>query len=172
MVPEVKKSKKTLGLPILVISPTDLGRLTRELELIDDNFLQLGLRQGKGEIKMPRTTQLMDQTVQLNKLNLLQAVDRKLLQQFLLSISSKAPVLHFSFSVDPSAIFIEKLILWVRSEIHPFVLITIGLQPNMGAGCIVRSTNKYFDFSLRQSFAEKRQLLLDRLSINAQEKPA
>ena len=48
---------------------------------------------------------------------------------------------------------------WLRREIHPLVLMTVGLQPNIGAGCIVRTTNKYFDFSLRQDFANKRDLL-------------
>lgn len=166
MAPELTKSDKTLDLPVPVVGPTDIGRLTRELESIDNSLRQLSLRQGgnsTGTIKMPKISQLMDQTVQLNKLNLLQASDRKLLREFLVSVNSKAPVLHFSFSVDPSAVFTEKLMLWLRREILPLTLITIGLQPNMGAGCMVRSTNKYFDFSLRQDFANKRQLLLQKL---------
>lgn len=171
MVHRPEKSEKMLGLPILAVSPTDVGRLTRELESIDDSLLQLGLRKGGGEIKVPETSQGMDQLVQLNRLNLLLTADRKLLHEFLLSVSSKAPVLHLSFCADPSTAFTEKLMLWLRREIHPLTLMTAGLQPNMGAGCIVRSTNKYFDFSLRQRFAKKRQLLLASLSDPIPEKP-
>jgi F0F1-type ATP synthase delta subunit len=106
----------------------------------------------------------MDQTVQLNKLNLLQAEDRVALQQFLDAVKRQSPVIHMSFSADPSAAFIEKLMVWLRREIHPVLLLTIGLQPTIGAGCIVRTTNKYFDFSLRQDFLKKRDLLLAKLS--------
>jgi F0F1-type ATP synthase delta subunit len=146
-----------------VSSPVDVGRLTREIEAIDESLLQLGLRKGGSEIKMPKTTQLMDQLIELNKLNLLQAEDRKLLLQFLVYIKQNAPVLHVSFSADPNTAFIEKLMAWLRREINPLVLMTVGLQPNIGAGCIIRSTNKYFDLSLKQDFASKTSMLRDAL---------
>jgi hypothetical protein len=40
---------------------------------------------------------------------------------------------------------------------------TVGVQPTIAAGCIMRTTNKYFDFSLRQDFEGKRDLLLEEL---------
>ena len=67
--------------------------------------------------------------------------------------------MHISFSADPSPLFTQKLITWLRAELHPLVLIQIGIQPNMGAGCVVRTTNKYFDFSLRSRFKEKGAVL-------------
>ena len=67
--------------------------------------------------------------------------------------------MHISFSADPSPLFTQKLIAWLRSEIHPLVLLQIGLQPNMGAGCVVRTSNKYFDFSLRDRFKSKGEML-------------
>jgi F0F1-type ATP synthase delta subunit len=39
------------------------------------------------------------------------------------------------------------------------VLVQIGLQPNLGAGCVVRTTNKYFDMSLRTKFFDSRDKL-------------
>jgi F0F1-type ATP synthase delta subunit len=68
-----------------------------------------------------------------------------------------------SFSADPSPQFTQKLAAWLRQEIHPFVLLQVGLQPNIGAGCVVRTTNKYFDFSLRERFKSKRPLLMEKL---------
>ena len=155
--------KKMTGLPIQVASPTDVGRLLRELEAIDESLRQLGLRAAGSEVKLPKTSQLMDKVVELNKLNLLQANDRALLQRSLQVIKKRAPVLHMSFSTDPSVLFMEKLVTWLRQEIHPLVLLTIGLQPNIGAGCVVRTTNRQFDFSLRQNFADKRELLMGKL---------
>jgi hypothetical protein len=150
---------RDLKLPVLVISPSDLGRLVRELAAIDDQLLQLKLRQPGSEVKLPKTTQLMDQLVSQNGLSLLQVGDRDWLIEALEAIRKHAPILHISFSVDPSTVFLSKLMVWLRREIHPFVLISIGLQPNIAAGCVVRTTNQVFDFTLRRNFADKRDKL-------------
>lgn len=167
MAPEAAAPRKMVGLPVMVASPVDVGRLLRELESIDNALLQLGLRAGGEPVRMPRTSQLMEQTIQLNKLNLLQDADRQMLKVFLEAIQRESPVLHMSFSADPPPAFIEKLMVWLRREIHPVVLLTVGIQPTIGAGCILRSTNKYFDFSLRQDFAKKRDLLRQALEMPA-----
>lgn len=153
-----------LTLPAAIARPADVSRLARELKMINDSLLQLSLRSGGTPVKMPKTSQLMDQIAQLNKLNLLKPEDRKVLEHYLLVLQTKAPVLHISFGADPTAAFIEKLMIWLRLELHPQILLTIGLQPNIGAGCVVRSTNKYFDLSLRQAFTNKRELLLAAIS--------
>lgn len=164
MAREATPEPKSMTLPFSVASPADVGRLTHELELIDNALLQHQLRGGGTGAKLPKTSRLMDQTVEFNRLNLLSQADRAHLKQFLESIKRRAPVIHMSFSADPSPRFLEQLMTWLRKEIHPAVLLTIGLQPNIGAGCILRTTNKQFDFSLRQSFKKKRNLLLERLS--------
>lgn len=160
MVHETEAAQRQMSLPVQVSSAVDVGRLIRELEQIDNAVLQLGLRAAGTTVQMPKTTHLMDQIIGLNKLNLLRPEDRAALYKFLTGVHNKAPVLHMSFSADPAPAFIEKLMVWLRREVHPNILLTIGLQPTIGAGCIVRSTNKYFDFSLRQDFIKKRQLLL------------
>ncbi len=167
----VNKSKE-LALPVMVSSPADVGRLLRELELIDQALLQLGLRKGGTEVKMPKTSHLMDELVEMNKLNLLQKLDRAELEHFLATIRDKSPVLHMSFSADPSPLFTEKLMTWLRQEINPHVLLTIGLQPTIGAGCIVRTTNKQFDLSLREDFLNKRDLLLKQIAAPKEEATA
>lgn len=150
-------------LPVLVVSPADINRLSRELEAIDDGILEVSVRKGD-ETKLTKTSRLMDQLTDLNKLNLAHKTDRQLLAQFLAAVRKQAPVMHMSFSADPSPAFMEKLVAWLRREIHPQVLVTIGLQPTIGAGCIVRTTNHQFDFSLRQNFVEKRGLLIEKLT--------
>ncbi len=161
--PVKAKAPAKLKLPVLVASPTDVGRLARELEALDDSLLQLKLRKGGEAVHMPKTSQLMDETIQLNKLNLLQATDRKQLLKFLQAVKKQAPVMHASFSSDPSVAFIEKLMTWLRREVHPQILLTIGLQPTIGAGCMIRSTNHYFDFTLRHKFDAQRDMLIEKL---------
>jgi hypothetical protein len=158
-----KSSKQVTHLPLLAVSPADINRLSRELESIENTLLELGVRKDDADIKLPRTSRLIDQVVELNSLNLVHQGDRLLLRQFLQAVKQRAPVMHMSFGADPSAMFLEKLLNWLRREIHPQLLLTIGLQPTIGAGCIVRTTNHQFDLSLRQDFAKKRELLLNKL---------
>lgn len=155
---------KLVGLPPTVVSPADLGRLIRELEQIDNHLLELQLRKAGSDVALPKTSHLMEITLELNKLNLLQNADRLQLKQLLNLAKERAPVVHMSFSADPSPAFLEKVVVWLRREIHPLVLVTVGLQPNMGAGCMIRTTNKQFDLSLRQDFADKHELLLAKIS--------
>lgn len=151
-----------LGLPVLVVGPVDVGRLVRELEAIDNSILQQHLQ--KQEPKLPKTSKLMDQLISTNRLNLLDGAQRAQLKQFLTTVKASAPTLHMSFSADPSPRFIEQLMAWLRQNIHPLVLLTVGLQPNIGAGCLVRTNNKYFDFSLNKHFSENRELLMSKLA--------
>lgn len=160
MVP--KTATRQLALPNSVVGPVDLGRLLRELEMLDNTLMQLRLRTQETP-KLPPTSRLLDQTIELNKLKLLDSADLQALQKFLRHIKAQAPVMHISFGADPSPFFTQKLVLWLRQEINPSLLLTIGLQPSIGAGCMVRTTNKYFDFSLRERFTKNRQLLMNQL---------
>ena len=159
--------KHIAGLPLSVVGPVDLGRLIRELDNLDNALHSMKVRETgqteSQEIRMPKTSILLDQTAQLNKLNLLLDEDRKTLKDFLATVRKRAPRLHVSFSADPSPLFVEKLMAWLRAQIHPVVLMTIGLQPNIGAGCVVRTTNKYFDLSLSKDFDKHRDLLMSKL---------
>lgn len=158
------EQKAHLQLPLLVSSLVDIGRLKRELEVIDNVMLQSKLRES-GQVALPKPSHLMEQTVQLNKLNLAEETHRKVLDQFLELIRKKAPTIHMSFSADPPQSFIEQIMAWLRREIHPQILLTIGMQPNIGAGAIVRTANKQFDFSLRKDFESKRDILAKSLGL-------
>jgi len=160
---EAPKHRKFAGLPLSVVGPVDLGRLLREIETIDNALLELELRKPGSEAKLPKTSKLMDELVELNKLNLLQAADRADLKKFLEAVKQQAPVLHISFSADPTPSFLQRLMKYIRQEIHPLALVTVGLQPNIGAGCVVRTANKYFDFSLGKRLAGNRELLMSKL---------
>ena len=151
-------------LPVSVVSPTDIARLLREIESVDDFFRQTEIRAG-GEPtgQMPQVSKLMDQVVSSNKLNLLQEQDRSWIESSLKATSQSAPVLHISFSVDPPGSHVQKIVQWLRENVEPSALVTVGLQPNIGAGCVVRTTNKIFDMSLREFFSSKREFFVEKL---------
>lgn len=157
------KADKPLGLPVGVVSRVDVGRLLRELQALEEFLKQSSIREPGTAVKLPRTSRLMDDFVSANGLNVLHDKDRMRALNFLTVVKSKAPLLHMSFSADPSPLFTQKLITWLRKEIHPLVLLQVGLQPNIGAGCVVRGSSKYFDFSLRQHFIKQRGMLMEKI---------
>jgi len=161
----VATKPKEFTLPLQITSPVEVGRLLHEFETINEALLQLQLRKTGEEVTMPKSSQMLDQLVQQNNANLLQEADRKAMLLFLQSVKNKAPIMHMSFSADPSVPFMEKIMAWFRREIHPLTLVTIGLQPNIGAGCVIRTTNHQFDLSLKQNFINKRDLLRDQIAL-------
>lgn len=156
-------AEQDLSLPLSVTSRTDVNRLLREVKGISDFLHQAQIRTPGTSLQLPKASQLLDDIASANNINLLQSEDRQRLGDFLDMVKTRAPTLHMSFSADPSPLFMQKLVTYLRREIHPFALVRTGLQPNIGAGCMVRTQNKIFDFSLRQRFAAKRALLLDLL---------
>lgn len=152
-----------LQLPFNVVTRADVGRLIAEAEAIDNFLRQAAIREPGTSLKLPKSSQIFDEIIAMNKLNMLKEMDRKKLFQFLQAIRTTAPILHMGFSSDPSPFFQQRLTTWIRQQIHPYVLLQIGLQPNIGAGCVVRSTNKFYDFSLRERFKSQRMLLINEL---------
>jgi F0F1-type ATP synthase delta subunit len=63
----------------------------------------------------------------------------------------------------PSA-FISKIISWFRKEVNPQILLQVGVQPNITAGCVLRTPNKYFDLSLKQRMLQNKDSLAQKLN--------
>jgi hypothetical protein len=160
----VAASEGQLQLPNILVSKSDVLRLRREFEALQDYLHQAALRkEDPSAIKLPKTSRLLDEFVSLNQLDLLHRADHERAMQTLTVLHDSAPLLHMSFSSEPSSAFLAKLMLWLRQNIDPLVLVNVGLQPALAAGCIVRTKNKQFDMSLAQSFRKNRQLLADEL---------
>jgi hypothetical protein len=155
-------------LPTGLSTVSDVSRVARELQKIDSFLHQSSVREPGKSMSLPKTSRLFDEIVSANNLNMLHEDDRKTLQTFLTALREKAPVLHMSFNVDPSPLVIQKLTDWIRQNIHHFALIQVGLAPSIGAGCLLRTTNKYFDFSLKHRFKEKRPLLMEKIRGKAE----
>ena len=153
-----------LSLPNLVVGPADVSRLNREIDALDNYLRAASLRQPGGESpKLPKTSRVFDAFVSENKLNMLLETDRERARQYLEKLLKHAPVIHLSFAADPSAAFVDKIITWLRASVHPGLLLRIGLQPTIAAGCVLRTPNHYYDFSMRRHFAAKRNLLIEQL---------
>lgn len=151
----------SLQLPVSIVGLVDVGRVLREVEHIEGIMQSQAIRSDEqGAVSVPKPSQLLDETIQLNQLDLANHEHRQRLHAFLLDVKKNAPKVHMSFSANPSASFVMQLTTWLRKNVHPLVLVAVGLQPGIGAGCVLRTTNKYFDMSLSKSFADSRAILM------------
>lgn len=149
-------------LPLGVVTRSDVSKSLRELQVIDDYFHQSAIR-GAQNSTPPSLSKTLDALAEANNLNLIHAEHRAPLKEFLTKIKATAPVVHISFPSEPSAPFLAKILEWFRSQVHPHTVLHVGLQPELAAGCTVRTTNKIFDFSLRKRFDASKQRLLQSL---------
>jgi len=151
-----------LVLPTLIFGIVEVRRLRLELESLDEFLRGMAIRR-ETKFEMPRVSRMLEALARENGKDLLKGGDRKVLGEFLQGIDRSAPVIHMSFAADPSASFSAKIVGWLRANIDPLALLEVGLQPTIAAGCVVRTTNKVFDLSLRNHFAQNTELLLESL---------
>ncbi len=164
MVNVEENNKSTdLNIPLRMVSPIDLSRTLRELESLDDALNQAAVRSGGTAVSLPRTSRILEDLAAENKLSLLDAENRVELLGRLKKFAANYPRIHVSFTVEPSSSFIEKITVWLRQNINRNLLVDIGLQPSIAAGCVVRTDNKVFDMSLRSNLAAKRDILIQRI---------
>jgi F0F1-type ATP synthase delta subunit len=106
---------------------------------------------------------MLEEFASTNRLNLLMPDDRHHAAVFMEYVLKKAPVLHISFASEATRKFTTEIVVWLRTNYDSEMLIEIGLEPGIAAGCVVRTTNKMFDFSLIKHLREQRSLLMEKL---------
>jgi hypothetical protein len=124
---------------------------------------QAETRRPGASIDLPKIGPKLEQLAQANNFNLLEKANRLELGSLLDDIKTKAPVARMSFASEPSPDFLATIVTWFRDNINPHTLMQVGLQPSIVIGCILKTPNKTFDFSLRQRFREQRALLSEKL---------
>ncbi len=150
---------RSFVLPESLYTRADVSRLVREVEDMIASERGDKLRPGKTGQQMSRLLQMVsDANVGDDGPPTLQS-----LKQALTSVYQKAPVVHLSFAANPSPEFLERIVGWFRKEVNSYILLQIGLQPSIAAGCVIRTPSKYFDLTMRKRFSEKRSVLVEQL---------
>lgn len=149
-----------LLLPNRLVSSVDLTRTIRELTNLDDSLHQASLRTPGKPTAIPKTTRTLEDLAEINKISLLEKRHREVLLEALKIYQKKAPVIHMSFTVEPSAVVTGEIIDWLRKNIKENVLLDVGLQPTIVVGCVVRTSNKVFDMSLRHNISKQAPVLM------------
>jgi F0F1-type ATP synthase delta subunit len=152
-------SVEQVKLPLTVVSQSDLRRIRRELNSLNDFFVSANNRQAGTAINPPALTRSLNELANENRCNLLKVEERNALMQNIDKLLAEAPLLHVSFAVEPSVKALEKVLAWLRQNVHQHALLQVGLQPAIAAGCVLRTPNKIFDMSLHNHLEKQRDFL-------------
>ena len=151
-----------LILPDAIASPLDFGKIQRELFALDE-FLSAS----RSASKLPYTSPSLNKIIKETDTNPLLASDRRRLASQLKFVRRTAPVVQISFASDPTKQALRPLIRWFRENGHPNTLISVGVQPNIAGGCVIRTATQTFDFSLQKLFKGSELKLAEASSIPA-----
>lgn len=144
----------------MVATPLELGKIQRELFALDE-FMSAS-KPKPASRNLPFISTALKDIAKASNINLLVSTDRAQLIQQLNFVRRTAPSVQISFASDPSKKALRVLVRWFRENGHPNTLITVGVQPNLAGGCVVRTATKSFDFSLQQLFQANRDKLAER----------
>lgn len=145
--------------PLSVITRLDTSRAMRELEDFESAMSEAHV---KGH-HVPALTPLLKDIAEENHVDIHKKDTRILVRHMLEEMRTSAPVVHISFSVEPDDKVVKHIAKWFREETLPNVVVQFGIQPSIGVGCVVRTTNKFFDFSLRKHLNEKSNLFREKI---------
>jgi len=160
------KQADAIHLPTGVVSTGDARRLRRDLAALEETLQAVRLRTNAPVAKLPRLSRSLEEFASTNRLNFLLPDDRHHAAVYMDAVIKKAPVLHISFASEATRKFTTELIQWLRINFDSEMLIEIGLEPNIAAGSMVRTSNKVFDFSLMKHLEGQRAMLMERLLSN------
>ena len=152
-------------LPSSLVTLVDLRRLINEVEQVDAFFVTKGIQDRVGHQTDEAVTlsrQLSD-FLTANTVDIYNGQMRSELIAGLRQLKNDAPVIHATFAVNAGHDELAKIVDWLRQSVHPQVVMTIGLQPDLIGGVSLRTTNKVFDLSIRSQLASGRQIIVKEL---------
>lgn len=159
-------SQNSLTLPPSVVSKTDISRLVREIEQVDNELTTAAVRTKTGVQSQysPVISQQLTDFLQINNLTLgTDSVARTDLVKRVRDLKDQAPVMHMTFAVTADSASLQVLVEWLRTSIHPQTLVSVGLQPGLVAGAYIRTPNHVYDMSLRSKLKGRHEALVAEL---------
>ena len=142
---------------------SQIGELLREINEVKLNFEQSLIRDSQVRFDDHLLSSELKSIFEKNNIKITNLAELKIVEANLSLTFKNLKSVHFSFSQPASNDFLMKLIRYLRKEINPLIVLSVGLDPSIGIGTRLRTTNKYFDLSLATRLQSKRASLLNRI---------
>lgn len=152
------------GLPPALIGRADVSRLLREIEKVDYELETQEIRTPGQPLAIPNMSRALTEVITLNNVDITVLQERKRLLESLRDAKDRAPNVQITFAIDPAPEITAQLVGWIRENLHPRALVTIGLQPAIIGGCVVRTPDHIYDFSLRKRFKDEQANLIQAIN--------
>lgn len=152
-----------LILPPTITGRSEISRLLLEIEAVDYDFEAQTIRTPDAPLVVPPISRRLQQLAEINTVAIEDMKERKHLIDQLRSAKDKAPVLHIAFALEPEPAILSQLVAWIRQNLHPVALVTVGIQPGLVGGCVIRTPDHIYDFSFRNHLRSAQPMLTERL---------
>lgn len=152
------------GLPPALMGRSDVSRALRELERLDYIMESEAIRDPSKHKVIPTMSRGLADCATLNNVDITSANERQLLIKTLRQTKDKAPIVHVTFAIDPVPAVTAQIVVWIRQNLHSHALVSVGLQPRIVGGCIIRTPGHIYDFSIRKRFKDSESVLINRLN--------
>lgn len=159
------KGQSALRLPDGVLRRVDIARLVREAENIENSTVAAAVRTRVTKVQKRRSP-LSDQLaefLEVNSLEVSTSRQRSKLVTELRKLKDTAPVVHLTFASVADIESIKKVVAWLRTQVHPQIVVDVGLQPDLIGGVYVRTTNRVHDLSIRARLSASRGVIKQQL---------
>jgi F0F1-type ATP synthase delta subunit len=160
----MSKELPNFVLPSSLVSKVDLAHLIREVEAVDGSLEVQKVRGYKKEqYRLPAVSHTLTEFLTINRVDIFDDHTRMIFKEQLRIMKDKIPVMHLTFSAPADPESLEYLTAWIRKELHPQALITVGLQPSLIGGVYIRTPNHVHDYSMRALFNDKTSVIVNDL---------
>jgi hypothetical protein len=154
-------------LPSALIGRPDIARILRELEALDNELEAQRARNHthdkKASYQLPNMSRALSDFLTTNKIDIASDHVRMDTRSQLRRLKDHAPVIHMVFASEADPESMQQIVAWIRDNLHPQALITVGVQPSLIGGVYIRTPNHIHDFSLRSHMKDSRNLIVESL---------
>ena len=141
----------SLTLPASLVGRADIVRVLREIEELDNDLTSQAIREPGKPLTVPSLSKSVSELVELNGIALTDQGSRTGLVANM-RLAKNSPSVQLTFATEPEIEVVIDLVAWIRTHLHPAALVIIGLQPAIVGGCVVRTPDHIYDFSMRAHF--------------------
>jgi F0F1-type ATP synthase delta subunit len=165
----VTQEVKPLTFPPALVGRSDLSRLLRELEALDNELeSQKARSHGKTDgYHIPNMSRALNDFLEINKIDIANDHVRMDIRSQMRKLKDHAPVVHMTFATETDPESMQKIVDWIRKELHPQALISVGLQPSLVGGVYIRTPNHVHDLSIRAHMRDSREVIVKALDALA-----